>query len=377
MRMLRFLLEKEFLQIFRNRMMLPILFVMPIIQLLILANAATFELREIPVYLVDRDHSSLSRQITQSFTGSDFFSVRGYSTHVDDGLEALHLGKAKMVIVMPAGMEADIVRDNAASVQLLLDAVDGFSAGIASQYAIQLLAGIQQDILTEQRLISAPPGAAPASAVHIEWTHWYNPEMNYIYFMVPGILVVLVTMIGGFLSGMNIVREREIGTMEQLNVTPIPKWVFIAGKLIPFWVIALVELAFGLVVAWFVFDLVSEGSLLLVFGSAAIYLIVVLGIGLFVSTISETQQQAMFVTWFIMVLFILMSGLFTPIDSMPLWAQKTTLINPMAWFIDIMRRVMLTGAGFSDIYPALLALAAFGAALLVLSVGRYRKTVAG
>lgn len=356
------LVRKEFLQIFRNRSMLPIIFVMPVVQLIILAHAATYEIRNIPVYLVDQDHSSASRQVVQAFENSPFFRHAGSSVRTADAMTALIENRAKIAVVIPPDFEKKRMSGSKATVQLLVDAVDGYTAGIAAQYAGNILAQ------NEARWRKEPP------AIAVTWSYWYNPERNYHYYMVPGILVLLVTMIGGFLSGMNIVREREIGTMEQLNVTPIGKHHFIIGKLLPFWLLGMAELAFGLAVAWLIFGLVSQGSLALVFGAAAIYLLVILGLGLMVSTMAETQQQAMFVTWFIMVIFILMSGLFTPIESMPDWARALTLVNPVAWFIDVMRRVMLTGAGLADVLKAITVLSAYAIGIFSLAVIRYSKT---
>ena len=410
--MLKFILYKEFLQIFRNKMMLPILFVMPIIQLLILANAATFELTSIPVYLVDQDRSGVSQRVVQGFQSSEFFEVRGMSGVTEQGLGAMDRDEVKVVVVLGAGLERDLGRQGVAGVQVLIDAVDGFSAGVAQGYVFEILGVVsgewglaasggqistQFTVRSKQILahevtlttneVSAFSGEATLSGSVTTTTggvatpsareasqYWYNPDLEYIPFMVPGILVVLVSMIGGFLSGMNVVREREIGTMEQLNVTPITRGSFIAGKLLPFWVIALVELGFGLLVARLVFDLASVGSLWLIFGSSAVFLVVILGLGLLVSTISDTQQQAMFITWFIMVLFILMGGLFTPIDSMPLWAQQTAWLNPMAWYIDLMRRVMLTGAGLEHVWKSIVVLAGMGVVVLGLAVNRSRKS---
>jgi len=191
--------------------------------------------------------------------------------------------------------------------------------------------------------------------------------------MVPGILVLLVTMIGTFLSSMNVVREKEIGTIEQLNVTPLRKRDFIVGKLLPFWFLALVELAIGLVVAKLVFHIPMLGSVLLIFALAGLYLLVMLAIGLLVSTVTETQQQAMFLAWFFIVIFILMSGLFTPIESMPAWAQRFTLLNPIAYFIEIMRRVLLKGAGIGAVRDQVIALAVYAAVMLTLATSQYRK----
>jgi ABC-2 type transport system permease protein len=202
---------------------------------------------------------------------------------------------------------------------------------------------------------------------------WYNPELDYKTFMVPGILVLLVSMIGAFLSGMNIVREKEIGTIEQLNVTPIKKHEFIIGKLLPFWIIGILEFCFGLLIARLLFNIPIEGSLLLIISGAAIYLFVVLGLGLFVSTITDTQQQAMFFAWFFMVIFIMMSGLFTPLDAIPDWAKILNKINPIAYFIDFMRKVMLIGSDLRGVLNQFLSIVVYAFISVGISVLRYRK----
>jgi ABC-2 type transport system permease protein len=191
--------------------------------------------------------------------------------------------------------------------------------------------------------------------------------------MVPGILVLLVTLIGIFLAGINVVREKEIGTIEQINVTPIKKYQFIAGKLIPFWIIAMFELAFGLVIAKLVFHIPVVGSIWLVFGVAGVFMMATLGLGLIISTTSDTMQQSMFVTWFFLVVFILMSGLFTSVESMPRWAQMINVINPIAYFIKIIRMIMLKGSAFRDIFNPFMALVIYGIAALSIAVWRYRK----
>jgi ABC-2 type transport system permease protein len=211
--------------------------------------------------------------------------------------------------------------------------------------------------------------------IQLSSAFWYNPELNYFTYMVPGILVLLVTVISAFLSAMNIVREKEMGTIEQINVTPIKKYQFILGKLIPFWFIALFELAFGLILAKLVFDIPMLGSLGLIFFVAGVYLFVALGLGLLISTLTNTQQQSMFLTFFFMIIFILMSGLFTPVQSMPEWAQTINLANPIAYFIDVMRMVLLKGSVFNDISRQFFSLLVLAILLNTLAVWRYRKTV--
>lgn len=213
----------------------------------------------------------------------------------------------------------------------------------------------------------------PAPPVDVVPRFWYNLRMNYKNLMVPGLLVVLVTLAGMFLSSMNIVREKEIGTIEQINVTPIRKWQFILGKLLPFWFISLFLLAFGLTVGRLVFHIPIEGSVFLLFAFAGVYLWVMLGLGLLISTVSDTQQQSMFLSWFFLVIFVLLSGLFTPIDNMPHWAQRITWFNPVSYFVEVVRMVLLKGSGFMDIARHFLVVGAFAVGINVLAVLNYRK----
>ena len=373
MRTIRFLIQKEFLQVFRNRPMLVIIFLMPIIQLLILANAATFELRGIKVSLIDEDQSVVSRLLADRMIGSGYFELVSRTASPPAASEDLELGRTDAIVRIPVNFGRDITEEGSASTQIIIDAEDGAAAGVIQSYLTEILTRFNADLAVSKSILARAPHRS-SGRITIETANWFNPELDYDTFMVPGILVLLVTMIGLFLSGMNLVREKEIGTIEQLNVTPIRKSELIVGKLTPFWIIGLVELAFGLVIAKLVFSTPMEGSIALVFLVAAVYLLVVLGIGLLVSTVTDTQQQAMFIAWFIMVIFILMSGLFTPIESMPVWAQKLALANPVAHFIEVMRRVMLKGAGLAAVWPIVVVLTGYALLVLTLATRSYSKT---
>lgn len=353
--------------------MLPIIFVAPIIQLLVLANAATFDIKDLRLFVIDKDQSSISHLLVSKFEGSPYFKLAGFSYHSKAGELALERGEADLVIEIPGNTEKDLFRLNQAKIQLTLDAIDGTKAGLGNGYATAVIADLNQEIRS-RFILSNRPQAQGIKQIEIQHSPWYNPEFDYRYFMVPGILVLLVTMIGAFLSAMNVVREKEIGTIEQLNVTPIKKYQFVIGKLLPFWIIGLFELALGLVVAEIFYDIPFVGQVWVIFLFAGIYLLVVLGMGLYISTTTETQQQAMFISWFFLVVFLLMSGLFTPIENMPDWAQTITLFNPVRYFIEVVRMVMLKGAGLFEIRYHILVLLAFALAINGLAVWRYRKT---
>jgi ABC-2 type transport system permease protein len=370
MRTLRFLLRKEFLQIFRDRFMVALMFFMPIVQLLILSSAATFEVKSAQMFVVDRDHSASSRALVDRLRASGRFVVAGASPSMDLANDAMLARRVGIIVGIPADFERDIVRTRAATVQLVLNAEDGAAAGVTRSYASQIIASYANELGA-----SLTPAIALGPVLEVQTRGWYNPELNYRDYMVPGILVQLVTVVGTLLTAMNIVRERELGTLDQLIVTPLSQGTFIAAKLIPLWVLALVELSLGLLVARFVFHVPMRGSILLVFGAAAIYLVAALGIGLFVSTLVNTQQQAMFVTFFIIMIYLLMSGLFTPIRSMPDWAQLLAQLNPVKHFILVMRAVLLKGAGLSDVAKPIGALAAFGVVMLTLAVRQHGRRV--
>lgn len=370
MRTIKFLLQKEFLQIFRNKGMLPIIFLMPVIQLLVLAFAATYELNEVSMHLVDLDQSQSSRKLVHKMEATGYFNVQEVSYSTKAGIEDLQGNKADLVLNIPPDFESNLLAGKPAPVQLIIDAVDGTKAGLIQAYSQAIIQDFNRAAVLQ---LQGSSGDQRAGITTVS-SSWYNPNLDYINYMVPGILVVLVSMIGMFLSGMNIVREREIGTMEQLNVTPIKRYQFMTGKLLPFWIIGMFELALGLAIAYFGFRIPFLGSVWLLFVVAAIYLLVVQGIGLFISTITHTQQQAMFIAWFIMVVFILMGGLFTPIESMPVWAQQLTWINPIAHFIKIMRMVLLKGAGFAEIIPFFGVLSLMAVIILPAAILRYRKS---
>tara|TARA_Y100000310_G_scaffold337871_1_gene426057 strand:- start:1209 stop:2252 length:1044 start_codon:yes stop_codon:yes gene_type:complete len=345
---------------------------MPIIQLMVLSFAADFEIRNVKLYWIDKDQSTSSRLLHQKLEGSAYFIVNGTSFNSKDGEEAVNRGETDMVLEIPEGFERELVRDQNTDIQLLVNAIDGTKAGLGTYY----LSRIIQDYNNELRQKFASKlnlSAVSLKQIAVEYSYWFNPELNYKTFMVPGILVLLVTMIGVFISSMNIVRERELGTIEQLNVTPIKKYQFIIGKQLPLWLIGLFEFTLGLIVGKLVFNIPIEGSLPALYSFAALYIVMVLGIGFFISTMTETQQQAMFISWFFLVIFLLMSGLFTAIENMPDWAQKITLINPVRYFIEVVRLVLLKGAGFADITKQFAIVAIYALIINGLAIWNYRK----
>lgn len=350
--------------------MLPVIFMLPIIQLLVLANAATNELKNINISIVDYDNSHLSNELVSHFEASKFYTIIPTEQSVDKALKLVHSDKSDIVLVIPKGFEKDINNFTTPNVQLLVNSINGMGASLANAYTSSILINFTKNISNSKlsAQVSLPP------SITTQTNYWYNPELKYSHYMVPGILVILVTIIGMFLTALNLVREKEIGTIEQINVTPIKKYQFIVGKLVPFWIIAMFELGFGLFIGKLLFDIPINGSLLLLFSFAGVFLILALGGGLLISTSSSSQQQVMFVSFFFMIVFVLMSGIFTSTDSMPQWARIFNHINPLYYFMKVNRMVLIKGANLSDIRDSFAWVTALAFATLSLAILRYRKT---
>lgn len=364
------IIRKEFTQIFRNKTMLPIIFLLPVFQLLVLVYAATFEMKHIKMVVVDHDLSSKSRQLIGKFEGSPFFFIEQTTFSIKEAEAMLKSNAADLVLNIPSGFEHDLIKENAGHLQLLINAINGTAAGLTNVYASSVIADYNQDVIIEN--INLMP-VTQLQKINIGYSFWYNSDLNYKIYMLPGILVILVTVIGMFLTAINLVREKEMGTIEQINVSPIKKYQFLIGKLFPFLCIALFELAFGLTIGKILFNIPMLGSLPLLFLFATVYLLVALGIGLFVSTISSTQQQVMFLAFFFMIVFIMMSGIFTPTESMPDWAQKINIINPFAYFMKVIRMILLKGSGFFDLWKSFVSLLIYAILMLSLAIWKYRK----
>ena len=369
---LKYLLEKEFRQIFRNPNILRLIVAVPIIQLLIIPLAADYEIKNINISIVDHDRSTYAQQLISKITSSGYFQLVDYSRDYRVSYQQFESDKSDLILEIPQDFERDLVRNNGNSLYLALNAINGTKASVGSNY----LSKVIQDFNSEIRLDWAKGASSvTAPAIEITSSNWFNPEMTYRHFMVSGILVILVTMVGSYMCALNIVKEKELGTVEQINVTPIKKYHFLLGKLIPFWIIGVVVFSIGLFgVARLVYGVIPLGSTLLLYGYLSIFLIAVLGIGLLISTYAANQQQAMSLAFFIMMIFILMSGLFTPIDGMPEWAKWIAYLNPVTYFIDVIRMLVLKGSEFMHIKYHFMITFGFGIVFNTWAVVNYKKT---
>ncbi len=384
MRRILFLARAEVLHVVRDHATLAQVLVLPILQLLLLSNAATFEIRDIPTYVVDFDRTTTSRGLVDRFVASGNFRIVERSASLDRANDELLRGRVTLLLTIPHDFESSLVREGTAPVQLAVNAEKGSAAGIVQSYAVRILSAYSAEIGKTLRPATAnvhatigdQPPVRGSARIEVSLRSRYNQTLNYKHYMVPGLLVALVTLIATLVSAQNIAREKELGTLEQLNVTPLTRGQFIAAKLLPFWVLGMLDLGIGLTVGWLVFDIPVRGSLLLLFGSAAVYLVVALAIGLWISTMVDTQQQAMFVTFFILNIYLLMSGLFTPIDSMAPWVQTVSLLNPVRHFVTISRALLVKGAGLAEIAEPLVILAVFAVVTLTLAIRQYSKRIA-
>ncbi len=371
MRILLTLLTKEFKQIFRNKVMIPIIFIVPVVQMIVLTYAASMEMKGIKMVVVDQDLSQASRLLVSGFSGSPFFDIAHSTTSYPEAESILTADRADVILHIQNNFEKRLYVEQQTDLQLVVNAINATEAGLINAYCTQIVQEYNQRVRSKWFSME---GSSGLIKLEIKPSFWYNPLLDYKIYMFTGILVILVTLIGMILTALNLVREKEMGTTEQINVTPIRKYQFIVAKLLPFWVIAIFELAFGLLVGRLLYDLPMVGSLGLLFLFTCVYLLVVLGLGLFLSTISNTQQQLMFVVFFFMLTFILMSGVFTPADSMPLWAQKVNLVNPAAYFMKVIRMILLKGSEFIDISREFYSLLIYAVLILTLAVTNYRKT---
>ncbi len=351
--------------------MVPIIIIVPIVQLIILVHAATMEMKHIELYIVDKDLSATSKKLIGKFRGSPFFIISGTGFSMHEAESEVLKNKADAILHIPADFEKALLSDRSSDLQLLIDAINGMKAGLINAYASAVISGFNNEIINEQGI--GRQVNAGLKMIKINYSFWYNSQLNFKFYMVPGVLVILVSMIGLFLTALNIVREKEAGTIEQINVTPVMKYQLLVGKLLPFWIIALFELAFGLILGKILFKIPIEGSIFLLFAFAGVFLLTVLGIGLLISTMANTQQQVMFMVFFFMITFILMSGIFTPEESMPYWAQKVNFLNPFAYFMRVIRMILLKGSGFTDILRDFSIITVFSIVILSTAIWRYRK----
>jgi len=371
MQRLLYIIQKEFRQIARERVFLLVIFIMPFIQIVVLGFAITTDIRNVSMAIIDYDRSSMSRRITDAFRVTGSFRYRGVLSTEREVARRMNRDEIKLALVIPRHLERDVKRGASPAVQVLVDGVDGNTAGVALAYANRIVQDLQREWLRE-----AGTGAGELRNIHlteVETRMVYNPALESTNNIVPGILAMLLMTITSFLTGMSIVREKEIGTLEQLMVTPVRSTELILGKVIPLLVVAFVLLNIGILAAGLIFGLWMKGSLITLYLLSILFSMSSLGLGVFASTLANTQQQAMFITWFFTIFSILLSGFFIPIENMPRGVQVITYLNPVRYFMVVIREIYLKGTGLDLLWKEALAMTIFGLAMFVSATVRFQK----
>lgn len=362
-----FLVRKEFRQIRRDRAMLRLIFLVPLLQMMVLSYAANLDLERVPVAFLDQDRTAESRALIDAFLATTTFVPGPAAVNASQLQDHLAHDLADLTVWIPSGYARDLAAGRPSPVAIAVDGTNSSSGGKAAGYAVGI---IQREAA---RLGGASGRSVTGPRVEAATRFFYNPELQSRVYMVPGILVILVTIISAFLTGMAVVREKEIGTLEQLMVTPLKSGHLVAGKVLPFAILSYVTLTVSTTLAILWFRLPVNGSMVLLAGCMGAYLLVTLGVGLLASSVSSTQQAAMFTVWFFLVISILMSGFFYPVANMPTWAQWLTYANPMRYIMDIVRGVFIRGSGAADLWPQISALAGLGILVFTAAVRNFSK----
>ena len=365
------LIRKELLQIFRNPLIVRVIVMAPVLQLIVLVFAANFEIKNLNIGFIDRDNTSISSSVKNSFVSSGYFKLKNIKKDYSEGLKEFDREDVDIIVEIPDNFEQDFKNGLHPNMFIAVNAINSMKAGVASSYISKTMATYYKS----ESFLSASKNSNLQSSpgIDVEYSDWYNPHLDYKSYMLAGVLCAIVTIMGILLTSLNVVREKEIGTIEQLNVIPITKSQFIIGKIVPFALVGLAQFTLGLIVAIIIFNMKIEGSIILLYVMLLVYLLVVLSVGFLISLFSETQSQAMFVSLFCMFIFILMSGLFTPVESMPDWAQYIVKLNPLSYMIESMRMIILKGSTFLNVIKDFSVLVCMGVFVNSLIFVFYKK----
>jgi ABC-2 type transport system permease protein len=372
---LKQMLIKEFIQVFRDKRTRFVLFGPPIIQMMIFGYAATFEIYHVPTVVLDLDHSQESRELISRFSSSRYFDVQRQLTDNRQVADLIDQGKATVGLEIHAGFAQNLRKGQTAPMQVVVDATDSNTALIASGYITQIALGFARDYQSDRIDRIAPQVLEKIPSVQLEQRPWYNPDLRSRWFFVPGIIGSLTLVLVVTLTAFAVVREREIGTLEQIMVTPIRPSEFILGKTLPFFLIGLFDVSLIATVGTLWFEVPFRGDILALFAGAILFLLCMLGAGLLISTVSSTQQQAMVTSFFFIMPAVTFSGFGFPISTMPQWLQYLTYLNPLRYFLVVLRGTYLKGVGMEILWPQMLAMATLGTSLLTIAVLRFHKAL--
>lgn len=369
--MLRYLLEKEFKQIKRNKFIPRLIFIMPLFAMIVFPYAANFDVKNINLSVIDNDKSSYSQELIQKVQSSGYFRISDVSGTYEEAMKSVEADKSDVILEIPLNFERDLVKNQTAALMISANAVNGNKGGLGSAYLTNIIMDfnneIRIDLMKLVNKVSVP-------AMELVPLYRYNPTLRYEVFMVPALLVMILAMITGFLPALNIVAEKQSGTIEQMNVTPVKKWTFILSKLIPYWVIGYVVMTIAMGIALFYWGLKPSGSLLTIYLFASLFIVAFSGFGLVISNYATTVQQAILMMFFFMLTFIFLSGLYTPVENMPQWAQMISNISPLKYLMQVFRLVYLKGSSFGDLHRQFFALISFATLFYTWAILSYRKT---
>ncbi|TAL18168.1 ABC transporter permease [bacterium] len=369
------MMRKEFIQVFRDKRAKFIIFLLPVIQMLVFGYAATNDVKNVPTAIYDLDGTTESRELTSRFLGSGYFTATAWPRDEEEIKKLFDKGEVGALLRLDPGFGADVASGNTARAQMILDGTDSNTTSMVLIYTNRIIGAYSGEILADR--VSRKLGPSPPRAgVELVSRAWFNENLESRNYFVPGVIANITLIITMTLTSMAVVREREIGTIEQILVTPIRPIELILGKTLPFALIGIVDVVLISVVGVFWFDIPIRGNPLVLFMGTLLYLMSSLGAGLFLSTVSKTQQQAMMSTFFYNFPAILLSGFAFPIENMPLWVQWITYLNPVRYFLIIVRGVFLKGIGLSILWPEMAGLAVLGSLTLLLAASRFKKTLA-
>lgn len=392
MNLFRVIVRKEFQQLFRDKTTLRLMLMVPMLQMIVLGYALTTEVKHTTVAVVDHDGGPRSRSMIQAIASNELFNFQGYATSETQLRNFLDAGKIKVGLIIPPDFSQNLERSTrlnspapgmlnigdgskskGAPIQLWLDGQDANSSTVARGYISAILNRWSTDYL-RLHLASAGIRLDQVLPVTISTTVLFNPLLKSTWYMIPGVAVILVTMVTALLTGFSIVREKESGTLEQLMVTPVKPIHIVVGKAIPFFLIGVIELMVALTIAQIWFKVPFRGTYLTLLGFSGIYMLSSLGIGIFTSTVARTQQQALFIIWFFLLFFLLLSGFFMPVENMPHWVQLVTYLNPVRYFMFVLREIFLKGSGFPELWRPALAMAGIGITVFTLSIFKFNRS---
>lgn len=400
MKVLLVVLRKEFKQFFRSAFLPKLCLMFPLMVMLVLPLITNMDVKEVGVVLVDNDRSAFSRRLATDVAASEYLNLVAYTSSYASAIELVERGKADVVLEIPAGYHASMYMAAPKKLRLSANSVNATKGTLGLQYVQHVLAANRIEMSDEVMMTRGVPNAVPpgdenissalsigqvgtenvnseaiGNDVQFSILHLFNPTLNYRFFMIPALMIMLIVMLCGFLPALNIVGEKERGTIEQINVSPVGTFTFTLGKIIPYWIIGFVVLSIAVVIAFLVYDLAPAGNLLTLYAATGLFILVMSGLATIIANFSQNMQQVMLVMFFFVMVFILMSGLLTPVASMPQWAQNITYFIPARYYVEVMRATYLRGASLLEQWPSFVMLAAFASILLTIAVLTYKKQV--